>query len=170
MPQGELGVAADRGQRSAQLVARVGREPAQPRLARGAAAKRPLHMAKHPVKGGSDLPDLGPWVTVGTPAGSVTSPESSGSSVTWVAVAAILRSGRSEIRTHTVPITRTTSKTAANTTCSLFSTLFSTVWTVLSGSPVTRMVPEATWIFVSMYSPWSEVEVSVLVEVGSDAW
>jgi len=43
----------------------------------------------------------------------VTSPESSGSSVTRVAVAATRRSGRSESCTIAVPATRTSSSTAA---------------------------------------------------------
>ena len=85
----------------------------------------------------------------GTPAGKVTSPESSGSSVTRVAVAATRRSGRSENCTIAVPATRTSSSTAANTTCSVFSTSLSVPWTVARGSPVTRVSLELTWILVS---------------------
>ena len=62
--QPEFGVAADGGQRGAQLVARVGGEPAQPRLARGAPPQRRLHVPEHPVEGQPDLACFGVRVGV----------------------------------------------------------------------------------------------------------
>jgi hypothetical protein len=63
--QRQFGVAADGRQRGAKLVRRVGREPAQPRLAGGAAPQRGLHVAEHPVEGEADLAGLGGRVGVG---------------------------------------------------------------------------------------------------------
>ena len=63
--QRELGVAADGGQRGAQLVRRVGGEPAQPRLAGRAPLQRRLHVAEHPVERQPHLAGLGGRVGVG---------------------------------------------------------------------------------------------------------
>ena len=65
--QGELGVAADPGERGAQLVAGVRGEMPQPVLARLAAGQRPLHVPEHPVERGCELPDLGARVGVRHP-------------------------------------------------------------------------------------------------------
>ena len=65
MPQGQLGVAADGGQGSAQLVAGVGGEPAQPGFARRAAPQRGLHVTEHPVERQPHLARLGSRVRVG---------------------------------------------------------------------------------------------------------
>ncbi len=65
VPQRQLGVAADGGERRAQLVAGVGGEPAQPRLARRAAMQRRLHVPEHPVERQPDLAGLGVRVGVG---------------------------------------------------------------------------------------------------------
>ncbi len=64
VPQGQLGVAADRGQRGAQFVRGVGGEPAQPGFARRAAAQRLLDVEQHPVERGPDPAHLGPRVVV----------------------------------------------------------------------------------------------------------
>ena len=63
--QRELGVAADGGQRGAQLVRGVGGEPAQPRLAGRAPSQRRLHVAEHPVERQAHLAGLGRRVGVG---------------------------------------------------------------------------------------------------------
>ncbi len=63
--QRQLGVAADGRQRSAQLVRRVGGEPAQPGLAGRAPPQRGLHVAEHPVEGQADLAGLGRRIGVG---------------------------------------------------------------------------------------------------------
>ena len=63
--QRQLGVAADGRQRGAQLVRRVGGEPAQPGLAGRAPPERGLHVAEHPVEGEADLAGLGRRVGVG---------------------------------------------------------------------------------------------------------
>ena len=82
--QRELGVAADGGERGAQLVAGVGGEPAQPGL-----AGRPLAAARSRTWPSMRLNASPTWpVSVsgsvsGTPAGSDTTPDSSGSSATW---------------------------------------------------------------------------------------
>ena len=62
---GQLRVAADGRQGSTQLVAGVGREAAEPGLARGAALQRGLHVTEHPVERQPDLACLGPGVGVG---------------------------------------------------------------------------------------------------------
>ena len=69
MQQGQLGVAADGGQRGAQLVRRVGGEPAQPRLAGRAPPQCGLHVAEHPVERQPHLAGLGRRVGVGHPGG-----------------------------------------------------------------------------------------------------
>ena len=58
----QLGVAADRGQRRAQLVRGVGNELAQPVLARAALLERVLEPVEHPIKGSADAADLGAFV------------------------------------------------------------------------------------------------------------
>jgi hypothetical protein len=77
----------------------------------------------------------------GTPAGSVTSPESSGSSATRAAVTATRRSGRSDNRTSTVPSTPASTSTHRKTISSAAATWPSVCSTVLSGRPVTRTSP-----------------------------
>jgi hypothetical protein len=67
--QGELRVAADGGQGSAQLVAGVGGEAAQPGLARRPPSQGVLHVAEHPVERQSDLAGLGGRIRVGHPGG-----------------------------------------------------------------------------------------------------
>jgi hypothetical protein len=62
--QRQLGVAADGGKRRAQLVAGVGGEPAQPRLARRAAHQRHLHVPEHAVERQPHLAGLGRRVGV----------------------------------------------------------------------------------------------------------
>ena len=62
---GELGVAADGGQRGAQLVAGVGHEVTYPGLARLARGQRRADVVQHPVERGPDLADLGAGVGVG---------------------------------------------------------------------------------------------------------
>ena len=71
VPQRELGVAADGGERRAQLVAGVGGEPAQPRLAGRAALERRLHMAEHAIERQADLAGLGHRVGVRHAAGQL---------------------------------------------------------------------------------------------------
>ena len=56
---GELGVAADRGQRRAQLVAGVGDELAHPGLAGVSRRQRARDAVEHPVQRGTELADLG---------------------------------------------------------------------------------------------------------------
>jgi hypothetical protein len=65
MQQAELGVAANGRKRRAKLVAGVGGEPAQPRLARRAAGQRRLHVPEHAVERQPDLTSLGVGVGVG---------------------------------------------------------------------------------------------------------
>ena len=65
---GQLGVAADRGQRGAQLVAGVGDELAQPHLAVLAGLQRGADVVEHLVERGADLADLGARVGVAAPA------------------------------------------------------------------------------------------------------
>ena len=98
---GQLGVPADRGQRGAQLMARVGDELAYPFLARVSDREGVVDVAEHPVERGAHLPDLGAriGVRVGDPYERSTSPFARGSSATRCAVAATLLSGRSEPRT-----------------------------------------------------------------------
>ena len=67
VPPREFGVATDRGQRGPQLVAGIGGEPAQPRLAGVPARERGLDVPEHPVERGAELADLGPLVGVGHP-------------------------------------------------------------------------------------------------------
>jgi hypothetical protein len=74
----ELGEAADRRQRSAQLVAGVGHEAADPLLRRTrlllGGLLRPegvLDPGQHPVEGGGEPADLGPVVACGHPLGEV---------------------------------------------------------------------------------------------------
>ena len=62
---GQLGVPADRGERGAQLVARVGDELADPRLAGLAGGERAGDVAEHAVERGADLAHLGARVGVG---------------------------------------------------------------------------------------------------------
>jgi hypothetical protein len=69
--QRELSVAPDDGERRAQLVARVGCEPAQPRLARVPARQCGLHVPEHPVEGGAQLAGLGARVGVRHPGGKL---------------------------------------------------------------------------------------------------
>jgi hypothetical protein len=69
--QRELGVPADHGERGAQLVARVGGEPAQPRLAGVPACEGGLHVPEHPVEGGAQLAGLGAQVGVRHPGGKL---------------------------------------------------------------------------------------------------
>src|ERR1039458_9549014 len=57
---GELGIAPDGGQRSAQLVTGVGGETAQPGLACRPAGQRGLDVPQHPVERGADLAELEP--------------------------------------------------------------------------------------------------------------
>ena len=58
----QLGVAADRRERRAQLVRRVGDEPAQPRLRRGALRERDFDLAEHRVEREAEPADLGSFV------------------------------------------------------------------------------------------------------------
>ncbi len=58
----ELGVGGDRAQRSPQLMRRIGDEPAQLLLGRGAARERILDVAEHGVERRAEPPDLGPIV------------------------------------------------------------------------------------------------------------
>jgi hypothetical protein len=67
MPAGKLGIAPDRRQRCAQLVAGVGGEPAQPGLARRPPGQRGLDVAEHAVERRPHLADLGPGVGVRHP-------------------------------------------------------------------------------------------------------
>ena len=60
----ELGVAADRGQRRAQLVGGVGHELAHLRLRALARGQGGLHVPQQRVEGAADLPDLGRGVQV----------------------------------------------------------------------------------------------------------
>ena len=55
----QLAVAADGGQRGAQLVRGVGDEPAHPGLGRGPRAERLLDLGEHPVERGAQPADLG---------------------------------------------------------------------------------------------------------------
>ena len=114
---GQLGVAADRGQRGAQLVAGVGDELAYPGLAGLPGGSAADDVAEHPVERGADLADLGARVGVGVrhPLGSATSPRSSGSSETRVAVAATRRSGRRVSRTISAPAIPASSRPPAAT-------------------------------------------------------
>ena len=64
---GQLGVAPDRGQRGAQLVAGVGREAAQPGLAGVPPGQRGLDVAEHPVERLAELADLGARIGVPDP-------------------------------------------------------------------------------------------------------
>ncbi len=64
VPQGEFGVAADRGDRVAQFVAGVGGESAQPFLDVLTAGQRVPDVAEHPVQRGADPADLGARVVV----------------------------------------------------------------------------------------------------------
>ncbi|HEU5387780.1 MAG TPA: hypothetical protein VFV73_17940 [Streptosporangiaceae bacterium] len=85
----------------------------------------------------------------GTPLGSDTSPESSGSSATRAAVAATRRSGRSDSRTSAVPDTPASSSTEGKTISSASATWRSVLSTVFSGSPVIRMSPSCPAAAVS---------------------
>ena len=74
----QLGEAADRGQRGAQLVAGVGDElphphlgPAGRRLGVGPVAERALHLGEHRVQRPAEPADLGPLVPLRHPAGQV---------------------------------------------------------------------------------------------------
>jgi hypothetical protein len=69
--QRELGVPPDHGEWRAQLVARVGGEPAQPRLARVPARQGGLHVPEHPVEGRAQLAGLGARVGVRHPGGKL---------------------------------------------------------------------------------------------------
>ena len=69
VPAGQFRVAADGGQRGAQLVAGVSGEPAQPGLAGRAAGQRGLDVPQHPVERGADLADLGARIGVRDPLG-----------------------------------------------------------------------------------------------------
>ena len=62
---GEFGVAADGGERGAQLVAGVGDELPYPRLALLPGVQRGTDVVEHPVERGADLADLGARVGVG---------------------------------------------------------------------------------------------------------
>jgi hypothetical protein len=73
----------------------------------------------------------------GTPAGSSTSPDSSGNRATWDAVAATRRSGRSDSRTHSVPSTPASSSTPPKTAASTSATSLSVSCMPASGRPVT---------------------------------
>ena len=68
---GELGVAADRGERGAQLVPGVGDELPHPRLALLPGGERRRDVAEHAVERRADLADLGAGVgvVVGHPLG-----------------------------------------------------------------------------------------------------
>ena len=114
---------ADSGVRAARGWRRP-RQPAQPGPAGRPAAQGPLDVVEHPVQ---CPPPPGRPRSAGRcrarPSGSATSPESSGSSVTLVAVAATRRSGRSENCTRTTP--RMTAQRAGGrrtSTCSVSST------------------------------------------------
>ena len=71
--RGELVVAADRGERGAQLVAGVGDEAPQPGLALLPGGEGGAHVAEHPVERRADLADLGArvGVDVGHPVGEL---------------------------------------------------------------------------------------------------
>ena len=64
LPAGELGVAADRGERRAQLVAGVGDELPHPRLRGLPCPQRAVDVVEHAVEGQADLTDLGARVDV----------------------------------------------------------------------------------------------------------
>jgi hypothetical protein len=70
-PQGQLRVAADAGQRGAQLMARVRHEATQPGLAGLALFERGLDVPQHLVESRPELPHFGAWVSFGHPVGQV---------------------------------------------------------------------------------------------------
>ena len=99
----QLGVAADRGQRGAQLVAGVGDELAQPRLAVLAGLQAPPTLSSIRFSAVPTWPTSVRGSTSGTRSASSTSPRSSGSALTLAAVSATRSSGRSSRRTSTAP-------------------------------------------------------------------
>lgn len=93
---GQLGVPANGGEGSAQLVTGVGDELPDPRLALLPCVQRPVDVIEHPVERGTDLADLGVRIGlgVGHPFAEVHLAGVQGSSETRVAVAATRRRGR----------------------------------------------------------------------------
>ena len=77
----------------------------------------------------------------GTRCGRSTRPLASGSSVTSAAVAVTRRSGRSDSRTHPVPISPVSTSAAENTAISVSSTCRMVLLTAASGRPLTYTVP-----------------------------
>lgn len=67
MEQGQLRVAADRGDGCAQLMAGIRGEPPQPFLAHVSAGERVLDMPEHPVEHAPDLAHLGAGIGVRDP-------------------------------------------------------------------------------------------------------
>ena len=67
----QLGVPADRGDRGAQLVGRVGDEAPQPVLGRGAHVERVLDAAEHAVEGHPQVTGLGAGMALGDALGQV---------------------------------------------------------------------------------------------------
>ena len=103
---GQLGVAADRGERGAQLVAGVGDELAQLHLAVLPGLQRRADVVEHVVERRPDLADLGGAGR--RPAPARRAPPRRGPAAGWLtrrAVAATRSSGSSARRTSTAPIT-----------------------------------------------------------------
>ncbi len=96
----------------------------------------------------------------GTPAGNSTSPDSSGSSATWEAMAATRRSGRSDSPTHAVPSTPASSSTRPKTASSATARSCSVSLTSLSGRPVMHVAfPSWSKVAVRMYESPREPSV-----------
>ena len=107
----ELGVAADRGERRAQLVGGVGHELAQPGLGRRLLVEGRLDLGQHGVEGGAEPADLGALVLAADPAGEV--PEAMAP-----AVSVMSSSGRSPRRTVHRARTHSAATTASDTSSS----------------------------------------------------
>ncbi len=134
----QLGVAADRGERGAQLVAGVGDELAQLHLAVLAGLEGRAHVVR--ASGSVRCPTCPTSVrgsASGTRSTSETSPRSSGSALTLAAVAATRSSGRSSRRTTTAPATPATSRVTPATISSVVTSRATVSCTGRSGSPVT---------------------------------
>ena len=82
-----------------------------------------------------------PGSVSGTPAGSSTSPDSSGRSATCAAVEATRSSGRSDHVTSKVPSTPASSSTTPDTKRLVIATVLRSWFIAVIGSPVIRMSP-----------------------------